>query len=470
MRRIPEGASVLTAAEMREAEQQAIATGTPADTLMERAGLAVAEQVRRLAVGRPILIAAGFGNNGGDAYAAARHLAEWGLDVIVAALAPPRTEAARRMASLWRGSTVPLCDAPPRPVLVDGLFGVGANRPLGRLVVEQFKRLSDQAALVIAIDLPSGVPADGGAAGVTLRADVTVALGALKIAHVAGPCSDACGHVVLAPIGVEARSKRATIAQPVLHRLPHDAHKFSRGMVLVIGGAMPGASLLAATAAMHGGAGYVLLAEQENSGTAPHALVRRTVPGAHALVLLLDDERIGVVVIGPGLGRDAHARALLDASLASSRNLVIDGDALSLLGRDVSHRIDTARRQVILTPHQGEFDRMFAPGGTKIERTVAAAASTGATIVHKGFDTVIAQPDGTVTIAAGMTPWLSTAGSGDVLAGLTAARLAGHHAGQQGVAEAVWLHGRAGSLSGCAFTADDMIAYIPRAMDQCRWI
>ena len=456
---------------MRAAEQAVIDGGVTIDELMERAGLAVAREVRRFAAGRPILIAAGPGNNGGDAYVAARHLAGWGLDVAVATLGTPREGAAPRMAARWEGLVQPLATATPRAVLVDGLFGTGISRALPADPVNRFAALQAGAELTIAIDLPSGVSADAEPLATALHADVTVALGALKPGHLVGTGAAASGHIVLVDIGVPVTTGRSTIAPPRLERLAGGLQKFSRGMVAVVGGGKPGASLLAATAAMHGGAGYVTLAEERVDGTSPHALVRRTVADTGALATMLGDERIGAVAVGPGLGRGDRAEALLDVALASPRDLVIDADALSLLGREVGTRVATDRRQVYLTPHGGEFDRLFGEGGgNKIDRTVAAAAATGATILHKGATTVIATPDGAVNVLASATPWLSTAGTGDVLAGLLAAR----HARRTGdplcaANEAVWLHAVAAGLAGPAFIADDVVARLPAAIDASTW-
>lgn len=469
-RRIPFGAPILTAARMREAEERVIHGGVAVDELMERAGLAIAREVRRLAAGRAILIAAGPGNNGGDAHLAARHLAAWGLDVAVAAVGSSREGAAGRAASGWTGASLSLGEAQGRAVLVDGLIGTGASRPLGADLAARFAAQQARAELTIAIDLPSGLSADAVADGASARADVTIALGALKPGHVVGEAAGACGHVLLADIGVPVESDAMTIAPPTLNRLPDQTQKFSRGMVAVAGGAMAGASLLAATAAMHGGAGYVMLAERSPGGELPHALVRRHAADARTLTTWLDDERIGAVVVGPGLGRDAKARATLDAVLASRRNLVIDADALSLLGREIGS-IGGGGRHVFLTPHGGEFVRLFGQGsGNKIDRTLAAASQSGAVVVHKGADTVIATPGGKVVVAASATPWLSTAGTGDVLAGLLAAR----HAGAQrwplvAASEAVWLHAAAGALAGQGFTADELVRQLPAALASAPW-
>lgn len=469
-RRIPFGAPVVTGAEMRAAEQRVIDSGVSVDELMERAGLAVAREVRRFAAGRAILVAAGPGNNGGDAHVAARHLADWGLNVTVATLGAAREGAAARMAARWTGPTEPIERSEYRPVFVDGLFGTGGMRRLPSALAVRIERLCGDADVSIAIDLPSGLDPDGMVGNGGLRTRKTVALGALKRGHVIGPGADDCGHVLVADIGVAVSSRVRTIRPDPIDRPAAAMQKFSRGMVMVVAGAMPGATLLAATAAMRGGAGYVVLAGQGDSGVEPHALVRRTIATPSALAPLLVDERIGAVVIGPGLGRDDRARALLDQALGSSRDLVIDADALSLLGAEVGARIAADRRRVILTPHSGEFDRLFGPGqGDKIDRTVAAARATGATIVHKGADTVIASADGEAIVSAGASPWLSTAGTGDVLSGLIGARhacLRQHPL--QAAGEATWWHAAAADLAAAPFIADDLVDHLSAAMTAAR--
>jgi hydroxyethylthiazole kinase-like uncharacterized protein yjeF len=293
-----------------------------------------------------------------------------------------------------------------------------------------------------------------------------VALGALKLGHVVGEGAAACGHILLADIGVPVPGVVTTIGPATLEAPRSSANKFTRGMVAVVGGAMPGASHLAATAAMRAGAGYVVLAEERSTGCLPHALVRRPVADAATLAAVLDDGRIGAVVVGPGLGRDERAQALLDRALASPRDLVVDADALALLGDDVRARLAADRRQVFLTPHSGEFDRLFGKGdGNKIDRTLAAAAASGAVVIHKGADTVIASPEGTAIVAAGASPWLSTAGTGDVLAGVVAACHARDRQSPMAAAgNAVWLHAAAATLAGAPLIADDLAEHLPAAV------
>ena len=438
-----EGLPILTAAEMRAAEAAAIAAGIDVDTLMERAGAGVARWTARLAAGAPVLVLCGPGNNGGDGYVAARLLREGGADVRVAATAEARTAGARRAAALWNDPVEALAGAKGAPVVVDALFGTGMTRAFDAPIA---RKLIAEARLAIAVDLPSGLDTDSGQPlGAVARCDVTLALGALKPAHLLQPGADRCGTVRLVDIGVPTASDAQVLARPNLPTPGPASHKYNRGMVAVVGGAMPGAALLAAEAALHAGAGYVTLAGRKTAG-GPHALVRRRLD-ADALA----DARIGCVVIGPGLGRDDEGRRRLDIALVSGRPLVIDGDALHLI--DVPAIPDGS----ILTPHAGEFDALFGPyEGSKLDRTRAAARASGAVVVHKGPDTVIAAPDGRAVIAPPTISWLSAAGTGDVLAGAIAAQRA---AGLDPFAAAqagVWLHASAAERLGRAFVADDL--------------
>ncbi|MFN3518553.1 MAG: NAD(P)H-hydrate dehydratase [Sphingomonas sp.] len=445
-----DGQAVLTAADTRKAEARAIAAGVSADEMMARAGAAVAEQVRRLAAGAEVLVLCGPGNNGGDGYVAAAALRRAGLPVRVATFAPATTPQARAARERWGEEVEALAEALPAPILVDAIFGIGLSRALDEGVSGPLRRLMTAARLTIAVDVPSGVSTDDGVCLSDLPpANLTLAMGAVKPAHLLQPAAAQCGTVRFVDIGLEAPSRVRAAAAPVIEPPAASAHKYSRGMVAVVAGAMPGAGALAASAAARAGAGYVLLLGSATDRL-PHAIVRRRFTAE-----ALEDHRIGAVVIGPGLGRDERAEERLVGSLASGRPLVIDGDALRLMD---DRRCAGA---AILTPHAGEFDAMFGRGsGSKIDRTVAAAEGTGAVVVHKGPDTVIAAPDGRVIVHSGSSSWLSTAGTGDVLAGVIGARLAAGLEPMEAAVQGVWLHAEAARRAGAAFIADDLVGHL----------
>ncbi|QQV78709.1 NAD(P)H-hydrate dehydratase [Sphingomonas aliaeris] len=443
-----DGRSIVTADEMRAAEDVAIAGGATVESLMDRAGREIATAVRRLAGASPILILCGPGNNGGDGYVAARLLKEAGLDVRVAALSEPRTEASRAARHRWSAAVEPFAEAAPAPIIVDALFGIGLSRPLETGAATKFAELVETATLSIAIDLPSGISSDDGCILAEVPSfDVTLALGAVKPSHLLQPAANLCGKVRILDIGVPTRSRARVLDRPALTPPGPEAHKFTRGMVAVIGGAMPGAARLASLAAMHAGAGYVLLLGDAQG--APDAIVHKPFyPEA------LSDVRIGALLVGPGLGRDAEAQAKLDAALATDRPLVIDGDALHLIDPDAIKRRSAP---VILTPHGGEFTGMFGRSdANKIDAARQAAVRSGAIVVFKGADTVIAAPDKRATVSRSASVWLSTAGTGDVLAGTIAAVLSTGIEPYDAASAGVWLHGDAARRLGPAFVADDL--------------
>ena len=437
---------ILTAAQMLAAEQ---ASGVPLDILMERAGSALAETAWRYGVGAPVLVLCGPGNNGGDGYVAARLLQARGADVRVAAFGGPKTGLAKAVCAGWTGAIDALSEADAAPVLIDALFGTGV-RALSDDIMSPLGRLANAAQLVVAADLPSGVGADDGRDGGAIAADVTIAFGAVKPGHLLQPGAARCGQVFVADIGILPASGWHVLSRPRLAPPAALDHKYTRGMVAVVGGAMAGAGALAAIAAARSGSGYVIALGIE--AALPHAIVRR---GDDALDAVLGDARVGAVVIGPGLGHDARARTMLTKAQSSDRALVIDGDGLQP-GTWAPRGAPT-----ILTPHAGEFARLFGGSdASKIERAIVAAQRCAATIIFKGADTVIASPDGRVTVAPPASAWLSTAGTGDVLAGIAGAMLARGLDAHEAAAAAVWLHGAAAAQAGAAFIADDLPAHV----------
>jgi hydroxyethylthiazole kinase-like uncharacterized protein yjeF len=451
---------VLTAAEMRAAEQEAIDAGTSVDTLMERAGAAVAEAVWRVAGASEVLVLCGPGNNGGDGYVAARLLCERGMNVRLAAGGPASAEAAARASARWTGPIEPLAEAKRAPVIVDALFGTGLTRPLEPAASDALSRLCASAHRRIAVDLPSGVATDNGTVlGVVPRFDLTITLGALKPSHLLLPSAEHCGQVAVADIGlgpIDGPTHR--IARPRFSAPPHDANKYSRGKLLVLAGDMPGASLLSALAGQRAGAGYVELLGSEGEAP-PHALVRRAWSER-----ALDDPRITAIVAGPGLGRGKSARARLDATLASGKPLVLDADALTLIGKSRHHRLSGH----ILTPHWGEFTRLFGDSGKdRLTQARDAAAQSGAIVLLKGADSIVAHPDGRAALAPLAPSWLASAGTGDVLAGIIGALIAGGRGPYEAAQAGIWLHAEAARLAGPALIADDLIAHLPTAIAAC---
>ncbi|WP_226636147.1 NAD(P)H-hydrate dehydratase [Novosphingobium profundi] len=459
---------ILTVAQMRAAEEALIADGISVDELMQRAGQGAAAWVWRVSGGNAVSVLCGPGNNGGDGYVIAESLRRRGGKVVVIAPMAPTTEAAKTARALYQGEVHEgEGDLPRGEVFVDCLFGSGLSRPLEDAHRDLVTRLAARHAKAVAVDMPSGIASDS---GLLLNEDLpaytlTLALGAWKFAHFLMPASARMGALRLVPIGVTPVEDAAqAIARPEIAAPPADAHKYTRGLLAVVGGAMPGAAILASTAAQGAGAGYVKLfaADKRNC---PSDLVVETGPVSE----LLSDHRNAAILVGPGLGRDGAARERLAIALADPVPVVLDADALVLLGpRLLAER----SAPVIATPHEGELvalERAFTceEGTTRIERAVALARASGMVIVAKGPDTVIAGPEGELACAPRASAWLSTAGTGDVLAGTIASRLATGLDPFAAACEGVWLHGEAARLAPKPFTASQLAETIPAALAAC---
>lgn len=458
------GLPILTADAMRAAEQAVFAVGTPEYDVMQRAGAACAEVIWRAGGHRDTLVLCGPGNNGGDGFVIARLLRERGVKVRVAALGDSRTASSSKARAAWNGPVEPLAQAGPATLLVDALFGTGLTRGLDAPVAGKLLELVEASDRSYAVDLPSGVATDGGAhLSPVPHFDCCIALGALKPAHVLYPAAGSFRSLICADIGVPALAATAhVLAPPELSAPGFSAHKYSRGFVAMVAGGMAGAAVLATTAAARGGAGAVRHLAAHPSPRLPDAAIVIARPSPADIAPVLDDDRLGAVLIGPGLGRDEDAVARLRAALECGHPLVIDADAITLAAR---LGIDALPAGAILTPHDGEFDRLFGTlPGSKIDKARKAASLVQGVVVYKGADTVIADPDGRVAVASHGSSWLSTAGTGDVLAGLCAARLAATRHPFRAACEAVWLHGEAARRAGPAFVADDLAQHIGAAI------
>jgi len=454
---------VLTVAQMRAAEQALIDAGTTVGALMERAGQGAAEYAWRLAAGRAVTVLCGPGNNGGDGYVIAETLRARGIAVRVVAPLEPATQAARDARAACRGPVQRGGDGAQGALLVDCLFGSGLTRGLSGQLAELLATLAARHDLAMAVDLPSGVESDSGAVLSPVPAyALTVALGAWKRAHWAMPASALMGERRLVGIGIAPVAGAARLAPvPRLRTPAADAHKYRRGLLAVIAGEMPGAALLASTAAMHGEAGYVKLLSAHSHPAAPADLVIDDRDTETALA----DHRIAAVLVGPGLGTGDAAAARLQAALSQGKPLVLDADALTML---TPAMIANRSSPAIATPHEGELARMEAAfglsgEGAKAERAAALSHASGLHIVAKGPDTVIALPDGGVMFVPPASPWLSVAGTGDVLAGLIASRLAAGSAPADAAREGAALHAGAAAIAGPVLTASTLVAAIPRA-------
>ena len=447
------GRPILTADAMRAAEQATIDGGTSVEELMERAGAALAEAIYRFAGPTPALILCGPGNNGGDGYVAARHLVERGVGVRAAALSEPKSDAAKWARSQWKGDVEVLSsETSSAPLVIDALFGTGLKHGLEDTVSKQLSRLCGGAVIKIACDVPSGVESNSGEELSAVPSfDMTVTFGALKPAHRLHPSMHKCGRVVLADIGISADQAWHEIAPPVLPPLEPGGHKYDRGLVHALAGTMPGAIALSAKAAARAGAGYVRVSTSKPIDGLPAAIVQ--IDSAP-----VNDERIGCLLVGPGLG---DIPQVLTLALTSKAPKVIDADGITHLGEPERLKGQDA----IITPHEGEFRKLFGNlPGSKPERALEAAKRSGAVVVYKGPDTLVAAPDGRLGFAPAAHPWLASAGTGDVLAGLIAAMRARGLQAFQAACAGVWLHGRAADIAGHQLIADDLADAVPEAI------
>ncbi len=485
---------LLTCAQMARADQLAIAAGTAGRVLMESAGAAVADVAASLAGSAPkkIVVVCGPGNNGGDGFVAARLLGERGYAVELGLLGD-RTRLrgdAADAARCWTGPVAPAAALvfEHADLLIDAVFGAGLDRDLdgeARALVERMNRWTrDTGRPIVAVDTPSGLDGDTGAVrGAAVEARATVTFFRYKPGHFLLPGRALCGERHLADIGID-KSVLGEIAPDTFLNAPElwraafptpkiDGHKYSRGHALVVSGPAwsTGAARLSARGALRAGAGLVTLASpraaRDVNGAHLTAIMIAPCDGPRDIARILADARFNVVVIGPGLGVGEATAELVSAALraaAPGRSVVLDADALtSFAGRAtmLAARIDASGMEVVLTPHDGEFARLFDLKGSRLARARAAARLSGATLLLKGPDTVVAHSDGRAAISYNAPPWLATAGSGDVLAGFVGGFLAQGMPAFEAANAAVWTHGAAARAFGPGLIAEDIPERMP---------
>jgi len=497
---------LLTADEMQSVDCHAVRSGVDSYSLMQAAGRAIAASVQMLPCEtRRVLVLAGTGNNGGDGAVAGEALRQSGIAVTLLRVCSDREKDKKSTASTeltdtdrafaaWHGPThwlelvtagLPatieqLLDS--ADVIVDALLGAGLSRRIDGLLAQLIEAANNASAHILAVDLPSGL--DGNShipQSICVRADTTVTFFRYKPAHCLYPGRALCGQLELAQIGLTAAmlspiSSDCRINHPESWRdllpLPAvDGHKFQRGHVLVRGGPVQqtGAARLSATAALQTGAGLVTLASTSDAlaVNASHltAVMLSTVNSGREWQVAIDDSRITALLIGPGNGRSAATRSAVLAALTTGKSVVLDADALSCWQQTSSLLFPALRSSasaVVLTPHAGEFKRLFGNMDfmqlpSKLHQAQAAAVESGAVVVFKGPDTVIAAPDGRAAININAPPWLATAGAGDVLAGVIAAFLSQGVEAYAAACAGVWVHGNAASEQGFPMTAESLI-------------
>lgn len=477
--------ALLTPHEASEADKLARGKGVRGIDLMEAAGRAVSDAVRMRWSRCPVAVLCGPGNNGGDGFVAARYLAAAGWPVSVGSLISSYRdlpEDAAHHAGLWHGSVEPFSATvlDRAGLVIDAVFGAGLSRPIGGAIRRMVEDLDKRNLPICAVDIPSGVDgATGAVLGSAAAADVTVTFFRKKPGHLLFPGRSLCGEVVVADIGIPAdviKTVQPSIFEndPALWlaRYPWpqiDGHKYGRGHALVLGGdAMTGASRLTAMAALRVGAGLVTLAAPACAwsvyAAALTSVIVTSIGESAEFNALLADKRKNAIAIGPGAGVGSSTRQSVLAALATGRAVVLDADGITSFAECQDDLFGAIRGPCILTPHEAEFARLFDFKGDKLFRARRAAARSGAVVLLKGADTVIAAPDGRAVINSNAPPDLATAGSGDVLTGLVAGLLAQGLDPFDAATAAVWMHGAAAAALGPGLISQDLPEAIPAVL------
>lgn len=474
------GFEVLTVEQIREAERGAIAAGAQGWTLMRRAGRAVADAITARWTPRPVLVMCGPGANGGDGYVAAKALLDAGWPVRAAGLVQPSALQgdAAEAAAHWAGPVENLGGQvfEGAGLIVDALFGAGLDRPLEARVQSVLRAAERSGAPIVAVDLPSGLSGDlARPLGHACKAALTVTFHRKKHAHVLVPGRELCGEIVVADIGLDPpRDRPLQENDPALwaDRLSWPgvtSHKHARGRMIVVSGDghSTGAARLAARAGLRIGAGLVTLLSP------PDAL---QVNGAHLEAVMLRpfetdvelEEAASAVdsaVIGPAAGINESTVSNLFALARTGAGLVIDADALTAFRDDPEELFQVLDKDDVLTPHPGEFERVFkgllAGSPERITAARKAAARAGAVVLLKGSDTVIAAPDGRAVVNGNGSPWLATAGSGDVLAGFIGGLIAQGLDSFDAACAATWIHSEAAAAFGPGLISEDLPGLVP---------
>jgi ADP-dependent NAD(P)H-hydrate dehydratase / NAD(P)H-hydrate epimerase len=471
---------LLTVAQMNAADRFAMAAGTPGTLLMQRAGECVAQEVMRRWTPRRVSVLCGPGNNGGDGFVAAIALAQAGWTVRLALLGD--LDAMRGDAQIharrWTGGVEPLTarvieDA---ELVVDAVFGSGLSRPLDSQVSDALFAAEKRGLPIISVDVPSGVMGDSGESLGAAAAVCTVTFMRKKPGHLLLPGRDLCGEVVVADIGIPRAALDSLSIDlfentPGLWRekLPHlrnAGNKYSRGHVLLYGGyPMTGASRMAARAAARSGAGLTTIAVPEKAfaiyATALTSIMAHPLAQDEDFAEMLKDPRYSAFSIGPGAGVSAATRAHALTLLHTGKPVVLDADAISVFSKEPDELFQAIRGPCVITPHEGEFKRIFESTGDKLSRAREAARRSSAVVVLKGADTVIAAPDGRAIINGNAPATLATAGSGDVLGGLIVGLLSQGMDAFPAAAAGVWMHGAAASDFGPGLIAEDLPDLLP---------
>ena len=472
--------ALLTSAQMAAADRLTVASGIGEIALMENAGRPVAREIMRRWSPRRVIVLCGPGNNGGDGFVVARRLAEADWPVRVALMMPSGglPSAAAHHASLWRSEVEPLGVAAlgDAELVVDAIFGAGLSRPLEGVAAHTLQAAAAAGLPIVAVDVPSGLMGDTGANVGAVPAVLTVTCFRKKPGHLLQPGRSLCGELVVADIGTPASVFEHVLPDAfendpelwvaALPTLQADGNKYTRGHALVSGGyPVTGAARMAARAAARIGAGLTTIAVPEVAlpiyASALTSIMVAPLAQPADFDLLLEDKRYSGLLIGPGAGTSVATRDRVLAMLRTGRATLLDADAMTAFEAEPQSLFQAIKGPCVLTPHDGEFKRLFDTRGDKLGRTRAAARTSGAVVVLKGSDTVIAAPDGRAIVNANAPPTLATAGAGDVLGGIVLGLLAQGMDPFLAAAAAVWIHGAAAAAFGPGLLAEDLADLVP---------
>lgn len=485
---------LLTAEEMSRAEQLAVEAGTSYLTMMENAGRGVAEEVvRRFPRGSRVTVLCGPGNNGGDGFVCARYLRERGYQVRLALLGRqedlPRDP--KEMARRWDEAIEPMSlqSLEGAQIIVDAIYGTGLRDNISGVPAQIIEEVTARALPVVSVDVPTGIDATAGIVrGLAFKAAATVTFFRRKTGHILLPGRLYSGDVRAVEIGIPATvladiAPRTFANDPdfwlrYFPKLKIDGHKYDRGHAVVVSGPMEstGAARLAARTALRSGSGLVTVATSKAAfyinAAQLTAVMVAPYDGSAGLGEILSDPRVTAVLIGPGAGSDGDVRDLVSTVLASEATAVLDAEGITAFSEAPAELFDQIKARpapTIMTPHEGEFKKVFPElddEPSKLERARRAAEISGAVIILKGPDTVVAAPDSLASVSENAPPWLATAGSGDVLAGLVTGLLAQGMAAFDAAAAAVWIHGELAVAFGPGLIADDMPDLLPGVLQR----
>lgn len=475
---------IISANQMYEADRKTIESGVAGLKLMENAGRLVAEIICENYDFSSVAVLCGAGNNGGDGFVAAHFLKKAGKNVDVFCVSDGDLKGdAEKAFNKYKIAAKNLnkADFSSYDVIVDAIFGIGLTRNLKSDVLKLIEKVNAVKAIKVAVDIASGLNANTGEImGAAFKADLTISFSRKKFGHVLMPGKEYSGEVLVADIGIDEKyileqkinyfENTIDLWREKINYPKFSDHKYSRGHTLVLGGGIEktGAATLASYAALRAGSGVVTIAAEKNVlpvyAAKVNSIMLREVSTQKDFESILSDERINSYVIGPGAGVDNKTKAKVLMALQAGKNCVLDADALTVFQKKPEDLFDSINNNVVITPHEGEFARIFGSGGNKISRAEKAAKISGAVVVLKGSDTIIASPDGRVVINTNAPAYLATAGSGDVLSGIIAGLVASGTDMFSAACAGVWLHGQAANIAGCGMISEDLVYAVSDAV------